>query len=324
MISVAVAIYNEERYLRECLLSIQNQSFEDFEVLMIDDGSTDNSRAIAEEFLSDNRFRYIYKPNGGISSARNLLLREAKGEYICFVDADDIIDRGHLFSMYKTAEKYNSKLVVSSFYRFLDGEELPKIKIDLKNNYKIKLREIIEELVFDHKINNYVWVKLIKKELLDELVFPEGRVFEDLSVIIDIVKKAGDDIAIDNNRTYFYRYNLNSITLKNANSPKKLLDSALAANDRIEQINTTNNDIIPNWEKSKLILWQKQSIISRYLLLNELYLLSDYGDIASEFDILLRKHNITKDFKKLKFIKIKNAFLMRFYKFFIRLIRYFN
>lgn len=324
MISVAVAIYNEERYLRECLLSIQNQSFEDIEVLMIDDGSTDSSRAIAEEFLSDNRFRYIYKPNGGLSSVRNRAIREAKGEYICFVDGDDIIDREHIFSMYKTAEKYNSKLVVSSFYRFLDGEALPEIKINLKNNCSIKLRELIEELVFDRKFHNYICIKLIKKELLNGIVFPEGRVFEDLSVIIDIVKKAGDDIAIDNNRTYFYRYNLNSITLKNANSPKKLLDSALAANDRIEQINTTNNDIIPNWEKSMLILWQKQSIISRYLLLNELYLLSDYGDIASEFDNLLRKHNITKDFKKLKFIKIKNAFLMRFYKFFIRLIRCFN
>lgn len=324
MISVAVAIYNEERYLRECLLSIQNQSFEDIEVLMIDDGSTDSSRAIAEEFLSDNRFRYIYKPNGGLSSVRNRAIREAKGEYICFVDGDDIIDREHIFSMYKTAEKYNSKLVVSSFYRFLDGEALPEIKINLKNNCSIKLRELIEELVFDRKVHNYVCIKLIKKELLNGIVFPEGRVFEDLSVIIDIVKKAGDDIAIDNNRTYFYRYNLNSITLKNANSPKKLLDSALAANDRIEQINSTDKAVIPNWEKSMLILWQKQSIISRYLLLNELGLFSDNQYILTEFDILLRKYNITNDFKKLKFIKIKNAFLMRFYKFFIRLIRCFN
>ena len=96
-ISIIVPIYNVERYLCECIDSIIAQTFVDWELLLIDDGSTDNSRLICEDYASkDKRIRVTHKPNGGVSSARNLGLDHAQGEYLTFVDADDWIDKDNL------------------------------------------------------------------------------------------------------------------------------------------------------------------------------------------------------------------------------------
>ena len=96
-ISIIVPIYNSEKYLDECLLSIQNQSYTNFEVLLINDGSTDNSNFICEKFVSqDVRFRHFSQENKGVSSARNYGLKEASGEFITFIDSDDYVEANHL------------------------------------------------------------------------------------------------------------------------------------------------------------------------------------------------------------------------------------
>lgn len=97
MISVIIPIYNTEKYLDKCLSSVKNQTFTDFEVIMIDDGSTDGSANICKKFVAiDNRFKYFYKENGEVGSARNAGIEKAKGEYITFVDSDDYIDNDYL------------------------------------------------------------------------------------------------------------------------------------------------------------------------------------------------------------------------------------
>lgn len=100
MISIIVPIYNVERYIRKCLDSIANQTYKDFEVLMINDGSTDRSAEIAETYLHDNRFQLINKSNGGQGQARNIGLEKAKGEYVCFIDSDDFIASEYLEILY--------------------------------------------------------------------------------------------------------------------------------------------------------------------------------------------------------------------------------
>ena len=100
MISVIIPIFNSEKYLDKCLLSVKNQTFTDFEVIMIDDGSTDGSAEICRKFTNeDSRFKYFYKENGGASSARNRGLKEATGEYIAFIDSDDYIDIDYFESL---------------------------------------------------------------------------------------------------------------------------------------------------------------------------------------------------------------------------------
>lgn len=97
MISVIIPVYNTDKFLKKCLDSIINQTYIDFEVIMVDDGSTDNSANICKSFVNkDSRFKYFYKENGGSSSARNLGLRKAKGDYVAFIDSDDYIDSDYL------------------------------------------------------------------------------------------------------------------------------------------------------------------------------------------------------------------------------------
>ena len=108
-ISVIIPIYNVERYIRECLQSVARQSFSAYEVLMVDDGSTDRSGRIAQEYADRySRFRLIHKENGGLSSARNAGLEQAKGMYVCFVDADDYITEDYLCRLYENCLLYTS------------------------------------------------------------------------------------------------------------------------------------------------------------------------------------------------------------------------
>ena len=115
-ISVIIPIYNVERYIRECLQSVARQSFSAYEVLMVDDGSTDQSGRIAQEYADRySRFRLIHKENGGLSSARNAGLEQAKGMYVCFVDADDYITEDYLCRLYEKAEETNADMVIADY-----------------------------------------------------------------------------------------------------------------------------------------------------------------------------------------------------------------
>ena len=111
-ISVIVPVYNTEKYLKRCIDSILAQSYSDFELLLIDDGSTDASPAICDEYATnDSRVRVFHKPNGGVSSARNLGLDNARGEWIAFVDSDDWIESEMLYLFISKAEKTDSDIV---------------------------------------------------------------------------------------------------------------------------------------------------------------------------------------------------------------------
>lgn len=110
-VSIIIPVYNKEKYLKECLNSIVNQSLRTVEIIIIDDGSTDNSKKICEEFLSDERVSYYYQDNEGLASARRSGIDRANGEYIGFIDGDDWIELNMFEKMYNTAKEYNADVV---------------------------------------------------------------------------------------------------------------------------------------------------------------------------------------------------------------------
>ena len=119
-ISVIIPIYNAESFLNECLASIQNQTFSDYEVWLIDDGSTDNSGTICDKFAAQNeQFHVIHKQNEGVSSARNTGLEKANGEWICFIDADDTVEKEYLSTLYQFANMQKDILIIQGFKTFL-------------------------------------------------------------------------------------------------------------------------------------------------------------------------------------------------------------
>ena len=116
LISIIVPVYNAEKYLSRCVGSILEQTFKDFELILVDDGSSDNSGALCDKYaLKDKRIRVISKENGGVSSARNMGLDIAKGKYVTFIDSDDWVDKNYLKALLEPMEKYDVQLVVGSF-----------------------------------------------------------------------------------------------------------------------------------------------------------------------------------------------------------------
>lgn len=171
-VSVIVPVYNVENYLNRCLTSLANQTLEDIEVIIVNDGSTDNSEDIIKQYISsNNNFVYLKKENGGLGSARNFGLKYAKGEYIAFLDSDDYVERNTYKMMYEKAQKEDSDYVECDFYW-----QYPDIKKhDIGHRYKDK-----KEMFANARV--VAWNKLIKRNIItiNNLEFPEGLYYEDV------------------------------------------------------------------------------------------------------------------------------------------------
>ena len=177
LISIVVPIYNVENYLRQCLDSIQNQTYQNFECLLINDGSPDNSADICREYVSkDARFRYFEKENGGVSSARNLGIECSGGAYITFIDADDWVDSDYLEVLYNELIDENADISVSTYKRFHMGDNCWYLH-SFQRGYEKRVftnQELIDEFIaldtFDYSYR-FVCGKLVRKYLLDKIAF---------------------------------------------------------------------------------------------------------------------------------------------------------
>ena len=175
-VSVIVPVYNTENYLRKCLDSLVNQTFKDFEVIVVNDGSSDNSQNIINEYISKYPFiKAFRKENGGISSARNTGLNYATGEYIAFVDSDDYVEMFFLEKMYEKAINSNSDVVICDYYA-LNEKEKRKVSCHMNMSPDDKIEFLLSPPM--------VWSKLIKKSFFDKVRFTEGLFYEDLDICV--------------------------------------------------------------------------------------------------------------------------------------------
>lgn len=193
MISVIVPVYNVECYLRKCVDSILNQTFKNLEIILINDGSTDSSGSICDEYAQkDSRIKVIHKENGGLSSARNAGLDIAQGEFIAFVDSDDWIDS----STYKTAVDYLLqdssvdivKFGVYSVFTRDDGQEFFDLEFPpYPNILKINATNFLKKLYLDHGLLTMVWNALYRRQLIGGCRFLEGAYHEDEMFTINLL-----------------------------------------------------------------------------------------------------------------------------------------
>ncbi len=198
LISVIVPVYNMEKYLKRCVDSILQQEYRQLEIILVDDGSTDNSPAMCDAYASqDERIKVIHKENGGLSDARNAGLKVAKGSYIGFVDSDDWIEPGMYKSMYEAAKKYQVPLVVCRYAevyqdRVVDGSGHDMVVLSRE--------EVLDIYICEHpqyKIYNSVWSKLFKREIIGDTRFPKGRNSEDIVFTTKAFCKAERCVYID-------------------------------------------------------------------------------------------------------------------------------
>ena len=177
LISIVVPIYNVEKYLRQCLDSILDQTYEHFECLLVNDGSPDNSAEICREYVDkDARFRYFEKENGGVSSARNLGIKCSRGAYITFIDSDDWVNSDYLEVLYTALIDENADISVSTYKKFHMADNCWYVH-SFQRGYEKRVftnQELIDEFIaldtFDYSYR-FVCGKLVCKYLLDKIAF---------------------------------------------------------------------------------------------------------------------------------------------------------
>ena len=212
LISVIVPVYNIEMYLERCVRSIMNQTYQNLEILLVDDGSTDGSGEICERLAKeDERIRVFHKENGGSSSARNLGIREAKGEYLGFVDSDDYIEPDMYELLVATVVKYNAPMAqVSRDEVDEEGNRMPDVCIPPKEEWLLTPREMMMELLM-HRGDASFCTRLTKKTLFEGLAFPEGKLNEDFYLLTHMLTDVNRLVILPKQCYHvFYRIGSNS------------------------------------------------------------------------------------------------------------------
>ena len=184
LISIIVPFYNVESYLRQCLDSLVSQSYSNIEILLIDDGSTDKSGNIADEYAQrDNRIRAFHQPNGGISAARNKGLDVMSGDYVMFVDGDDYVDKDYCKVALNLAIEKHVDIVSFGYCLFIEQNGFIE-RNATRNPRLLNKEEAILELIRRREVmNNFVWNKIFKSQLFRDVKFPEGQTFEDVAIM---------------------------------------------------------------------------------------------------------------------------------------------
>lgn len=222
LISIIVPIYNVEKYLNKCVESILKQTYDNLEIILVDDGSLDNCGNICDEYAKkDSRIIVLHKTNGGLSDARNKGINIAKGKYIGFVDSDDYIDNDMFEILYNLCKNNNADISMIS-YKEIENE----IIINENSNYTNKVFkynniEAIKELLKDEKIKNYAWNKLYKKELFDGIEYPIKMAYEDVGTTYKLFEKAKKIIWYDIPK---YNYIRRGTSIVSKNTYKNLKD----------------------------------------------------------------------------------------------------
>lgn len=193
-ISIIVPVYNVERYLTKCINSILSQSFKDFELILVNDGSTDNSLSICEKYTDiDKRIKLVSQINKGLSAARNTGLRYANGNYICFIDSDDFVEKDYLRLLWNNIEKYNSDISICEYYLTdAKGKKYAVAKFNEPHDISfLSGRKTFSYFYKDNYVANVVaWNKIYKKHLFDNIKYDEGRYFEDELIALPLFYKA--------------------------------------------------------------------------------------------------------------------------------------
>ena len=212
LISIIVPVFNVEKYLEKCIVSILNQSYQNLEIIFVDDGSTDSSGLICNKYKKmDKRVKVIHKKNGGLSDARNYGIKASKGKYITFIDSDDYIEKDYVEYLYSLIQKYKVNL---SFCRYNVERNTPH----KKNNHLIKDEKCskikaFEEILYAKNFEVSACAKMFLRSQFDNVEFPVGKLFEDNATIYKIIDQ-NDSVALGYEVKYNYVMRKDSITNK--------------------------------------------------------------------------------------------------------------
>ncbi|MBR3256388.1 glycosyltransferase [Candidatus Saccharibacteria bacterium] len=256
LISIVVPVYNVENYILKCLNSLIKQNYKQIEIILVDDGSTDESGKICDEFKEkDDRIRVFHKKNGGLSSARNYGIKKAKGDIIAFVDSDDYVKDVFVLDLYRGMQAGNADIVICGY-----NNEKPKSETISGKEATIRL------LTKQENIDIISWNKLYKKKLFTDnnIFFPEGKKHEDTLTTYKLISKAKKVTYIDES-LYIYVERKGSITASEK-IEERLLMREKAAKEAVEYL---GNDKDLKAAAEVGLLWAKYNFLN-YALKKEI------------------------------------------------------
>lgn len=220
-VSVIIPVYNVSQYLPRCIESVLHQDFDDYEVILVDDGSTDISGEICDSYAETHaNFKVIHKANGGLSSARLAGFRLANGKYVCFIDSDDYIQENYLTDLYRCITENNAQISICAYSYEKDGKQsdhlLPVQETCLTNIKEDFVLPIVYDGYESHKmLPNFIWLKMVSKDILTEDLFvSEREVYQEDLVFNLLISDRIERISIINKPNYVYCDNGVSLTKK--------------------------------------------------------------------------------------------------------------
>lgn len=253
LVSIIIPVYNVEQYLNRCVESAINQTYNNLEIILVDDGSPDNCPQICDDWAKkDNRIKVIHKENGGLSSARNAGINNMTGEYVYFIDSDDEINPSTIEQMFKVAKEDNCDMVMGRYFRIFENEKdagtQPEFTDEIKyfdedgfwNYYYLCYTEKKSEIAVNMIISCN---KLIKSSVFDDLLFDIGKKHEDEFIIHKMVSRCKKIAFID---TYFYSYYQVENSIMQTKQFNPSLDAYEAYCDRIEHFSNSSKDYTGN------------------------------------------------------------------------------
>ena len=240
-VSVIVPVYNVARYLHTCVASIQRQTLEELEIILVDDGSTDGSGGICDELAAcDRRIRVLHKPNGGLSDARNAGFAEAGGEYVTFVDSDDWVSADLAATLLEEARRARADVVVCDLLAVArEDSPFPPRR---GGAAAFTGPEAMERMLYQRPFETSACGKLYQRSLLEGFCFPRGRLYEDLFTLYKVLYKA-DKVVYIPQKLYAYRENPESI-MHQTFSPR-MFDQLDAADEIVAFVEANCPEYLP-------------------------------------------------------------------------------
>lgn len=274
-ISVIVPVYKVEHYLRKCIDSICNQTFQNLDIILVDDGSPDSCGAICEEYAKkDARVTVIHKENGGLSDARNAGSVHATGDYIIFIDSDDYIAPDMLEYLYSNMQESNADVSTCRAFDVYDSEiKAPSLKEEI---IVCGAEEFYSYILRGTKVCGEIWNKLFRREVVRGIEFPKGKLYEDIFFTADFVKNV-KVACVGTAPKYYYVHRMDSITGKPYR--KQLLDII----EGYEKTYRVVCESFPNLKEEAqcLRIWARFVILDKILLEKNYKSIPEYKDMVS-------------------------------------------
>lgn len=223
LISIVVPVYNVERYIRPCIQSLITQTYDKLQIIIVDDGSIDQSAEICDTFAQeDPRIEIIHQKNHGLSYARNVGLERCRGQYLMFVDSDDYIASDMVQKLYDLMLKYQADISMCNYKMIRNGRQDPEQIMYREDPVKIyEKNEALGELLIDKKIQNYAWGKLYRYKMFDGVRYPVGKKYEDVATTFQALEHCS---RLVKTREQLYYYVMRSGSIVNTIDESNTLD----------------------------------------------------------------------------------------------------